>query len=187
MSDEAIRSLLRQADQAGVPPSAPPDLAGRVMRLAARRRRRKAALGALSAAACLAIAVAAAALLRPDAPGTADPGERAAQLRQEIARLDLRAQTTLAVAEHMIALEAQRRAAPPPRPAPAPDPERMIQQEMDKAAWSMVQLAARMSVVENRREEAMATYRRTIALFPKTAWAVVARQQLRKAFPTEEI
>ncbi|HET6429385.1 MAG TPA: hypothetical protein VFJ30_13295, partial [Phycisphaerae bacterium] len=75
----------------------------------------------------------------------------------------------------------------PPRPAPAPDPERMIQQEMDKAAWSMVQLAARMSVVENRREEAMATYRRTIALFPKTAWAVVARQQLRKAFPTEEI
>lgn len=187
MSDEAIRSLLRQADQAGVPPSAPPDLAGRVMRLAARRRHRKAALGALSAAACLAIAIVAAALLGPGAPGTADHRERADQLRQEIARLELRAQTSQAVAEHMIALEARRRTPAPAQPARAGDPERMIQQEMDKAAWSMVQLAARMSVVENRRDEAIATYRRTIALFPKTAWATVARQRLRKAFPTEEI
>jgi len=178
MSDEAIRSLLRQADEAGGVPPAPPGMAGRVLLLARRRRRRR--LAGLSAAACVAIALAAAGLLRPDAPPTAGPDEQAVLLRQEIARLDLRAQTALAVAEHMIALEAQRRAAPPAKVVPGVDPEWMIQQEMDKAARSMVQLAARMAVDQGRRDEAVATYRRAIALFPQTAWAAVARQRLKQ-------
>ena len=187
MSDDAIRSLLRQADEAGDAPSPPPDLAGRVMRLAARRRRRRATLAAVSAAVCLAVAVGAAALLGPDGQETAGRAEEAALLRQEIARLELRAQTSLAIAERMIALEDQRRAAPPAKPRRTIDPELMIQHEMDKAARSMVQMAARMAVDKDRRAEAVATYRRTIALFPQTTWAVVARQRLKKAFPTKEI
>lgn len=58
------------------------------------------------------------------------------------------------------------------------DPLKAISDQMDRAALTMVYQADRMYHELNLRESAMASYERTIKLFPKTHWAEVARDRL---------
>jgi hypothetical protein len=60
----------------------------------------------------------------------------------------------------------------------APNPLEKLEQDIDTVALVMVRQADRLAGQPDRRETAVAQYRRTIELFPQSPWAVAARQRL---------
>jgi hypothetical protein len=60
----------------------------------------------------------------------------------------------------------------------APDPQEVIRQDIDTVALVMVRQADRLARQPDRREAAVAQYRRTVEFFPQSPWAAAARQRL---------
>ncbi|MGQ9648602.1 MAG: hypothetical protein ACUVXJ_00645 [Phycisphaerae bacterium] len=187
MSDERLEQLLRQADEAfGRVPCLAANLGARVRRQA--RRRRRVMVVTSAAAAMLALVVSAIALRSergtppwPEGPLIADKiaaHEQVVQLQAEIDRLKEE------IARHArVVEEARRRAEIEQRLAAlkqqaAIDPLQEVSDQVDRAALIMVYQADRMCRELNLREAAMASYERTIELFPKTHWAQVAKDRL---------
>ncbi len=118
-------------------------------------------------------------------PGTPDRTQRLAQAQDvrdflaEIARLDEQANMRLAVVGQMLLLERQRkRLAELKSRLKVIDPIGQIQEQMDHAARTMFVQAERERRELSLPKDAAETYRRTIALFPASKWARVARQKL---------
>lgn len=191
MNTDRLQKLLNTAD-AEVSMMPPRDLVRRVFRRRALRRRRNIAVG--TAAGLLIMVVGSQALLRPitirpNASARHDPSPAAA--RVELARFAAEAEVDarLAIVDRMLALEARRAAQNEQVTSVAhalpPDPLDEVRAQVTRAAATLVRHADRLKVDYGLPQRAMETYRETIRLFPETAWARVARQQL-EAMQTDE-
>ena len=189
MGDDRIEELLRQADRAaGARPAMPPDLAGRVRRLARRRRAVRITTGAVAAALAVGIATAVFMAGPHGEPAPVDntlivdvdnPQDDLVRLRVEFGELRAEAEATLAVARRILDLQSEQKLlAELARIRARPDPVEEVRQQMDKAAFIIVYQADRMYRELNLHESAIASYRQSIKLFPQTRWADVARERL---------
>ncbi len=187
MSDERLQQLLRKTDEAfGGPPAGPADLGARVRRRAQRQHTFRVASGA---AACTAVLVAGLTAwvggwgmggpAEPPTPGPDAPQMVSiAELQARIEQLseEVRAGCD-ALAEVLRREESERQLAALQDQTEA-DPLREVNEQVDRAALTMVYQADRMYRELNLRESAVASYEQTIKLFPQTHWAQVARNRL---------
>ena len=187
MSDERLRQLLQQADEAfGGPPAGPGDLGAKVRRRVQRERTLRVAGGA---AVCTVVLVAGSIAWvggwgggrpterlapGPDAPQMASIAELQAKIEQ--LREEVRTGCE-ALAEVLRREESERQLAALQGRAEA-DPLEEVNEQVDRAALTMVYQADRMYRELNLRESAVASYEQTIKLFPQTHWAQVAKNRL---------
>jgi hypothetical protein len=181
MTDE-LQHLLRRADTSAPPPAfetaSPAGLAAKVHKRFVRRRAVRTTALALAT-----IALVAAAMIpsvrKPHSPivaGPTAPTLSPAELNQRTASLSLEAD--------LHTLTAAKLAAPKPSARKATlltlhDPSSDMQLQRDRAALILV-YEANQHVREKRPADAIATYRRTVELFPQSRWADVARQKLKE-------
>jgi len=184
MPEDLLRNLLQRADDDAGAATIGADLAGRTL-----RRARRTAVARWALAISIAVAVGASGwawtVIRRDDATLAGPTspqqDRSDLLRAERARLEAKADLAVAIAAHMIAAEQQRsRLREARRRLDRIDPDQQLQRHVDDAARTMVWRADRLERELNLRAKAIATYRQTIALFPRTAWATVARKRLQR-------
>ncbi len=187
MSNERLQQLLREADAAfGDPRVGSADLPLKVRQLAKRQRRRR--LFGSAAAAVLVLSLSTVAWVnrsgRPSpapAPILADNSPKplsAAELQMQIERLRDEIRTGCqAVHEVLERQEVEQRLAALREQAEA-DPLKAVNDQLDRAALTTVYQADRMYHELNLRESAIASYERTIKLFPQTHWAQVAKDRL---------
>ena len=203
MSRDLLSDLLRDADASAPPPPAPRGVAERVRaRSRARDRRRRAtALVVLP----VGVATVAALLLRDRAPvdairrvaasqattavastgpttAAAPPVDPTAAL-DEARRLQSEASIQLAVARGLNARRELRRRAS--ERAGSTDLARgtSLRGEREMAALTLLDHADRLRRDLKEVDAALATYRRTVELFPDTAWAAVARRRIEELRP----
>jgi hypothetical protein len=189
--------LLRSADRAaGPPPAMPPDLADRVRRAARRQRILRITSGA--AAALLAIGVGTLVLVQGSTPD-AKPNEPRTQivsiehtqaelerLNEEITRLRAELDATLALTRNLNKQrERPQRLASLQRPRFELEPADQIAQEIEKAAFIIVNQGDRLHHKYNLTESAIRSYERAIKLFPDTQSADVARERLAEIQTTQ--
>lgn len=62
--------------------------------------------------------------------------------------------------------------------ASIPDPIKLVNEELDKTAFTLVYAADKMYRELNLTDSAVETYKRVIKLFPENQWAQVARERL---------
>ncbi len=194
MNDQSLDDLLRAAGHGlAWPEEARPDLAERVLRLHSRRRRRRRAVGGV-AVMLLIGGVAWVGLSWFDLsrqpqlaePHTPQPATRPELLRAELARLDAEARRRRAAAMRL--LDVQQPAADPqdaaPQAAAEPEPVGLMDEELEKAAFLMVDYAQN-RVARGQEDLATAEYRRVVQLFPNTSAAETARKSLTRTSPEE--
>lgn len=187
MSDERLQQLLRKADAAfGGPRVSSADLPLRVRQRARRQHRAKVFGTATMAVLVLSLTTAAwvnryGRSVPSPTPIVADDGSKpasVAELQSHIEQLSEEIRTGCqAVHEVLRRQEVEQRLAALRRQAEA-DPLKEINDQIDRAALTMVYQADRMYRELNLRESAIASYERTIKLFPKTHWAEVAKDRL---------
>lgn len=187
MSDQQLQQLLRQADEAFAGPRVgPPELSVKVRQLARRQRRRR--LFGSAAAAVLVLSLSTVAWVNRSGhpspaptPILADNSPKplsAAELQMQVERLREEIQTGCqTVHEVLERQEVEQRLAALREQAEA-DPFKAVNDQLDRAALTMVYQADRMYHELNLRESAVASYQRTIELFPQTHWAQVAKDRL---------
>jgi cobalamin biosynthesis protein CobD/CbiB len=187
MSDARLRELLREADAAfGGPPVGSGDLSLRVRQRARRQRRRR--LFGSAAAVVLVLSLSTVAWVNRSGHPSAAPRPivlddspkpvSVAELHMQIERLREEIRTGCqAVHEVLERQEVEQRLAALREQAEA-DPLKAVNDQLDRAALTMVYQADRMYHELNLRESAVASYQRTIELFPQTHWAQVAKDRL---------
>ncbi|MDM8007021.1 MAG: hypothetical protein QUV05_12855, partial [Phycisphaerae bacterium] len=186
-SDERLRELLREADAAfGGPRVGSADLSLRVRRRARRQRRRR----VFGSAAAVVLVLSLSTVAWVNRSGHPSPAPRpivadnslkpvsVAELHMQIERLREEIRTGCqAVHEVLERQEVEQRLAALREQAEA-DPLKAVNDQLDRAALTMVYQADRMYHELNLRESAVASYQRTIELFPQTHWAQVAKDRL---------
>ena len=190
MRDDRLRQLLRQADaSADGPPALPADFAARVRRLDVRRRRVRVGVGA---AAAVLMAVGLTSLWSWPAVGPVGvpaetpqvvvvplPPTEFAEISAELRRLRAEVELRTTVARQMDQrLELVRRTDEVEQVPAPPDAVAAVREQMDQAAFVLVQNADRMCRDLDLCKSAEAKYRRVLELFPGSPWATVARQRL---------
>lgn len=185
MSDERLGQLLRQADEAfGGPRVGPADLSQKVRRQV--RRQHHVRVFGTAAAAVLVLSLSTVAWVnRYGRTGPmliiADNGQKpvsVAELQMQIEQLREEIRTGCeAVQEVLRRQEAEQRLAALRKQTEA-DPLKEVNDQVDRAALTMVYQADRMYRELNLRESAVASYEQTIKLFPQTHWAQVAKDRL---------
>jgi hypothetical protein len=187
MSDERLQQLLREADEAfGGPLTGPADLGARVRRRA-RRQRRVRVVG--SAAVCVVVLIAgsialvrgsggASSIERPMPGAGVPPSVSIAEVQARIEQLSEEVRTGCeALQEALRNEEAEQRLTTLRKQAEA-NPLTEVDEQIDRAALTMVYQADRMYRELNLRDSAIASYERTVELFPRTHWAQVAKERL---------
>ena len=186
MPHDALEQLLRKADATA---TAPPPLTGLPARVRRRRQRRR-MTKALAAAGVAIIALPLLAMTlftRPSPPPSVainNPApETPTPTRRDLARLNLQADLHEETAAQLLAATAAAAAHSVPAPAVADDNVLAhVREQRDRAALILI-YEADQAAREKKTTRALAAYRRTIELFPKTYAAAVARQRL-KEMPT---
>ncbi len=187
MNDEQLQQLLRQADEAfGEPRVGSADLSLRVRRRA-RRQRRVRTIGA-AVAAVLVLSLSTVAWVnragRPGAgpaPIVVDNGPKPvsmAELQMQIEQLREEIRTGCAAVQEVLKRQEFEQRLAALRERAEADPLKEVSDQVDRAALTMVYQADRMYRELNLRESAVASYERTIELFPQTHWAQVAKDRL---------
>ena len=188
MNDDPIKKLLRDADSmAGAGPAGHDDLPGRVRGAIRRGRGAKSIL--LGGLAVFMIVFAGVLICRGLLGEDQSAGEaRVARtpedidptrLRAEIDDLQAEIRVRQAVVDRLLLLERGREARV--RLAAIPDrgdPRDAIDRHTDRAAEIMVLHASRLRHRLGRTDSAIIEYQRVIALFPRSPWASVARQEI---------
>jgi hypothetical protein len=191
MTEQELRQLLREADQAADPPPAmPPDLIDQV-RQTARQRRRTRMAAQWATAAVVALAVGAILLTRAGqgpndkptgetiAAGRETEEEEIARLRAEIAQLRQEAERRMQTVRLLEAeLRHQKSLAELRRIQSGPDPLRLLDEQIERAAFTIIFQADRMYNELGLPESAVEDYRRIIELFGQTRSAEHARKRL---------
>jgi hypothetical protein len=184
MPKHTLDQLLRDVDAAAPAPPALTQLPARVRRRRHRRRMMKAV--AVAAVAIIAIPLLALTMLTRPGPrpivATSRPAP--APTRQDLARLNLQAELHEQTAAAMLKAT-DLASAPAVAIVPAVADENVlahVRQQRDRAALVLI-YEADQAAREKQTTRALAGYRRTIQLFPKTYAAAVARQRL-KEMPT---
>jgi hypothetical protein len=187
MNEDQLEMLLQQADAAiGTRPRGPEDLASRVRRHAGRRR--QVMLAGATAAAVLALVVGALAIVhQTNKPVPVGKAVMADAKRQPVPLADLQASVQQlsdeVLAECKVTQEVarqedfERRLAELQERAAA-DPVQEVNDQVERAALTIVYQADRMYRELNLRESAIASYKQTIEFFPHTHWAKVAKDRL---------
>ena len=197
MGRRTLEALLRELDEAaGGPAPLPADLAGRVLRRARRRRAAK-----VSGLVVLALAAGGFAAAWREGPVGSVPPEVVADVpRDDVeptvaieavapsgadaaavvgAATEAEISSHLAIAEHLLAREKQRRSVARAKALRArPGPRERLGREFEQTALVMVTQADRKLRKWDLKDSAANDYRRVIKLFPQTSWAVVARERL---------
>jgi hypothetical protein len=177
--NDPLLQLLHQADASFSPPRAAPDITAIVRRRLRRRRVQSASIAAVSAAAVVLIGIS---LVRSGAappPRVVKSGSsRGApvSLDSALAALNVDVRLHELTAERLLQLRASARAA---QPAVADTLQLDLRQQRDRAALILVYEGDEQAR-QRQPAQAIARYRRTIALFPNTHWAAVARQRLKE-------
>lgn len=176
MPPDPLTQLLRAADRtASSPPTAPADLPERIRQLARQRRRNLYRHSALAVALLAGLSI----FLRPSGSSTpeyahvptTDRTPDATALRMEL--LAIRAEAEALRAEVLAARPAPARTHV--RPAVTMD---TVDDELERAAYLIVYQADRYHRELDLPKLAIASYRQTIDLFPKTRAAQTARDRL---------
>lgn len=198
MIHDVLTDLLREADASAPPPPAPQGVAEHVRGRAGiqARRRRATAVVVLP----LTVAGVAVLLLRertpldpsphvmssgamPSAPaGSPAPLDAAASLA-EVRRLRSEAAGRLAVAQGLTARRELRRRAAEALALSDAARATSLSREREKAALTLLDHADRLRRDLKEVDAALAAYRRTVELFPDTAWAAVARRRIEELQP----
>ena len=200
MGRRTLEALLRELDEAaGGPAPLPADLAGRVLRQA--RRRRVAQVSGLVVLALAAGGFATAYRHGPMVPVPPEPPEVVADVprvdvgpvvaidavapseadraRVVSAATETEISSHLAIAEHLLAREKQRRSVARAEALRArPGPRERLGREFEQTALVMVTQADRKLRKWDLKDSAASDYRSVIELFPQTSWAAVARERL---------
>jgi len=207
-TDEKLKKILLETDQAVGKAQVLPGLAQRVRKKAARGRNVKIAVST-AAAAVLVVAIGAglmnstpvnqdvgpeqvmeesgldsqmAGMAHPTSPQEVadNDQQQVARLQAEIALLREEINARMAIVEGMIARQEQRNtlAKLKQRLAAAGDPMEKIQQQRERAAYTTVSTANYKYDKLDLKESAIKDYKRAIELFPKTIWAEQARKKL---------
>ena len=174
MEPNTLPQLLRQADrEAGGPRPIAGDLPGRVRQLARRRRRILVRNGALAVGLVVTLGVLLGPQLRRQQESVSIPiaNSSAPSLDNEL--LALKAEAESLRAEILAAQPAPARAIP--RPVMV---TRSVDDELERAAYLIVYQADRYHHELDMPESAIASYRQTIDLFPRTRAAQTARDRL---------
>jgi len=186
---DSLEQLLRATDAANPARSPSVDPAGAAQRVRTRRRAQQLRIRAISAAACVLLVIAGGVWLgmRPS-PATSPhrtivkaTGAQPSSTRPVTATLvafDLQSELHEQTAARLIRSGDARAT----RRVTAVSAIADVQTQRDRAALILVYEAER-SARENRTRDAVASYRRTIELFPHSPWAQVARERL-KELPT---
>jgi len=178
MTNDPLHDLIRSADASVTPPRLVSDLASKAPALARRRRTLRIALAAVG---CLLMS------LSFFPRRHADPALTAVKLQhsqQEVARLDVQARSHERLAELLWERERLQRKSPRGRSS-RPDP-RLLQRELDQAAYAMVYQADRLSSEPNLQLAAADFYQQVVSDFPESSWASVARQRLARLHDRKE-
>lgn len=187
MSDERLEQLLRQADAAFADARfGSVGLSQRIRRRARRQRQLK--VFGITAAAVLVLSLSTVAWVnrygRPDSapvPIVADDSSKpasVAELQMQIERLRDEIRTGCQAVDEVLRRQEVEQRLAALRAQAETDPLKAVNDQLDRAALTMVYQADRMYHELNLRESAVASYERTIELFPKTYWAQVAKERL---------
>ena len=187
MDEHRIEELLRGADAAAeTPQDMPAELPGEIRRLAQRRRHaraiRRTAIVVIGLAA-LAGGVLYTLPTRPERDGPPQVASHLddAALQAEIRRLDLEAETRMAIVDHMLRIERrQKRLSSLQRQLDRPDPQEQLHAQVERVAYILISQADRLDREEKSPHEAVEYYRRIVKLFPETRWARVAAHRLQE-------
>jgi len=193
MSNERLKELLCQADEAaGAAPELGDGLAKRVRQLAWRRRMLRMTLPA-AAAAILMIGFGMAYWLIGDTPSPPDlsnggifivdnKNQEAEQLKLELVQLQKEADTQRQIIAML--LEKQRQEAElvslETELAEMSDPLDEVFRQVEQAAYTVFYHAEQKYTQMNLRDSAIADYRQIIKLYPQTRWARVAQSKLKE-------
>ena len=179
--NDPLLPLLRSADAGSPPPPAPPGLAEKV-RARAKRQRRRAAIAAVACVSLLS-AIGSALLVRPPAREGLEVAT-SRDLEAEARQAALEAEVRLAVARRISAAERRRSTAASlsrALAAAAPTWAEHVAAQREQAALTLLDQADRFHARAGSSADALATYRRAVALFPDTESADVARQRIVQA------
>jgi len=182
---DELEQLLQTADASAAAPPTLTDLPHRIRRRHQRRRTMKTVAVAVAAIALVALPLLAMSVFnrRPPSPTVAVFIERPrVPTRADLAQLDLQAQLHEQTADRLLAATSFAHAQSDPPPATDDVILRHVREQRDQAALILV-YDADQAVRAKQTDRALAAYRRTIELFPKTYWAAIARQRL-KEMPT---
>jgi len=191
MSDERLKELLCQADEAaGAAPEPGEGLAKRVRRLAWRRRMFRLTLPAVAAAILmmgfgLAIWMSSNTNVTPppkEGSGTFVNADETERIKLELAQLQQEADTQREIINML--LEKQRREAElvslEAELAAMGDPLDEIHRQVEQAAFNFFELAGKKYEEMNLKDSAIADYQMIIKLYPQTRWARLAREKLKE-------
>ena len=178
MTEDKIKNLLQNADQAAGSPS-PVSVNLSTVRRRASRRRFVNLAAPIAAAAMLLIALGIWHLTTGTAGTTLDP-EKIASIEAEVKQLQARTDAALKLIHEVLDEERRQRRLDEleAQLASIPDPLEEIQKQVDKTAFILVYQADRMYRELNQTDSAVEAYNRVIKLFPENRWAKVARQRL---------
>lgn len=174
MTDQQLRSLLKQGDALRPPLSIPQTealLSGLESRLARRRSRRR---NTAMAAAAVVLVGFGFWLARPSEQ------ERIALLETQVGQLKQQTDSALALVEEVLTKQKKqdRLIRAQETLAQIPDPLAEMQAMADRTAFTMLYQADRLYRELNLRQDAVEVYQRLIGLFPDNRWAKVARERL---------
>jgi len=185
MPPDQLGKRLHEAEaELGCAPAGPADLVPRVYAVRARRRQRRRALGAGCVGLAMVLGVGWGLLhwnRSKPVPGVTPPvvaSLNLARLRFEMDLLDLEANARTDGARRLAAALRQQDRITALRAQAAPDPRVQIRQEIDGAAFTLLNQGDRLYRELALREPAAAAYREVIRLFPESCWATVAKQRL---------
>ncbi|MHC4168943.1 MAG: tetratricopeptide repeat protein [Planctomycetota bacterium] len=178
MKEDELKNLLQEVDRmAGQPGRTQVDVSA--VRRRANRRRRARLSGPIAAAAVVFIAAGIWYQVTNNSEQT-DGREEIMALQAKVRQLQ--ASTNAAVALIHEVLEDERRQSRldelEAEYASITDPLDEIQKQVDKTAFILVYQADRLYRELNETESAVETYKRVIKLFPRSQWAMVARERL---------
>jgi tetratricopeptide (TPR) repeat protein len=179
MTEDKIKSLLKEADRmAGLPIPVSANLSV-VVRHRAHRRRFVNLAAPLAAAAVVLIAAGiwSRAIRTTE---TTQEKQKIALLETQLKQLYVRTDAALNLIQDVLEKEQKQHSLDEleAQLASIPDPLEEIQKQVDKTAFILVYQADRLYHELNRTDSAVETYNRVIELFPRNRWAQVARQRL---------
>jgi tetratricopeptide (TPR) repeat protein len=180
MTEEKIKTLLKQADNtAGLPAPVSAHLSAVVRRRAHRRHLLISLSAPLAAAAVILIAAGIWNLAVKSAEHTEDK-EKIVSLEKQLEQLQTRTDAALNLIQEVLVAEQKRHSLNEleAQLASIPDPLDEIEKQVEKTAFILVYQADRLYYELNRTDSAVETYKRVIELFPKNRWAQVARERL---------
>lgn len=176
MVEDKLEKLLKEADAASEFSSdRASEMAGGIIKLAARRRTRRIMYRSVAGAAAVIVVVLLIMSWREN-----DKRGRVASLEEQVAQLSARTDSIVALLEEVIESDKrqQKLAQANARLAKIENPLEEINAEVDKAAFILLYQADVMYEQLKQTESAVKTYNQVIEYFGQTRWADVARERI---------